>query len=305
MDAIESLQEAAERVSRLPATGPPGWLRHKTMAALHDLLACACAAAEVGRPLEEMRQATAVARRFYGRHSRILAHTQTWPRGYPGDFELIERLLDVTADGEPGTIEHALDACVLQLPIVWQHRAKIAWQARLLRRCLGGATDIRMLSIACGGSRDLMLLEPHELSRIGVVLADLDAAALQLSSARLTGRVRDLTLVPGNVFRTVNRVRAAGPFDVILIGGLLDYLPDRAARGLLDHAVTMLAAGGALGATNIAAGNPWRLMLDLIADWTLIERDGAEMRRLVSFPDLSSNVAPDDSRLAWLATVAA
>jgi SAM-dependent methyltransferase len=300
-DAARALQRAGERLTRLPTHGSEGELYHQTLAALHGLLASAAAAAGAGLSYAEMRAATAEAREFCGRHSRTLAHTQRWPRGYPGDFELIERLLDFEPGGEAGTLERALETCILQLPIVWQHRTKVAWQAGLVRRRLSGTAAIRVLSIGCGGARDLSLLALHELGRLEVVLNDLDADALTLSTARLAAGVRGLTCIRGNALRSTTKMRAAGPFDVILVGGLLDYLPERAARTLLRHAGQMLKPEGLLGATNIAAANPWRLMLQLLADWTLIERSHDEMSRLLQEPKLKASIALDDSRLTWLA----
>jgi extracellular factor (EF) 3-hydroxypalmitic acid methyl ester biosynthesis protein len=300
-DAGRALRRAAERLTRVPTRGSEGELYHQTLAALHGLLACAAAAAEAGVSDAEMRLATAGARELCGRHSRTLAHTQSWPRGYPGDFELIERLLDGDPGGEAGTLDRALETCVLQLPIVWQHRAKVAWQAGLVRRRLNGTGTLRVLSIGCGGGRDLLLLEPHELGRLEVVLNDLDADALTLSAARLAGGVRRLTCIRGNALRSATKMRTEGPFDVILVGGLLDYLPERAARTLLRHAGEMLSPQGLLGATNIAAANPWRLMLQLLADWTLIERSRDEMSRLMQQPKLRASITLDDSRLTWLA----
>jgi len=300
-EAGRALHRAAERFTGLPARGPEGELYHQTLAALHGLLACAAAAVEAGLSDAEMRAATAAARELCRRCSRTLAHTQRWPRGYPGDFELIERLLDGEPGGDAGALDRALETCVLQLPIVWQHRAKVAWQAGLVRRRLGGSDAIRVLSIGCGGARDLLLLAPHELGRLEVVLNDLDADALTLSTARLAGGVRRLTCIRGNALRSTTKMRAEGPFDVILVGGLLDYLPERAARTLLRHAGQMLKPEGLLGATNIAAANPWRLMLQLLADWTLIERSHDEMSRLLQEPKLTASIALDDSRLTWLA----
>ena len=303
---MADLLEAVEQVTRLPTRGPAPWLHHQALSALHRFLTAACGATAVGMPLSDMRALTVEARLHCARYSRTLAHTQAWPRGYPGDFELIERLLDADPGGEPGTLERVLEGCVLQLPIVWQHRAKVAWQAQLVRRRLGraGGERVRVLSIACGGSRDLLLLEPHELGRLDVVLSDLDRDALALSQARLAPRVGRLVSVPGNALRSAIRLRAHGPFDVILIGGLLDYLPERAARMLLNQAAVMLAPGGLLGATNIAAGDPWRLMLELLAGWTLIERSEDQMTQLMSLPDITSSVVLDESRLTWLVTAA-
>lgn len=301
--AIEELRRAALRLSELPERGPPVWLYHQTLGAIHGLLARASAADDVGAPLAEMRAVTDGARRSCARFSRTLAHTQSWPRGYPGDFELIERLLDAQPGGEPGTLEQVWETCVLQLPIVWQHRAKVAWQAGLVRRRMSGRGAVRVLSIGCGGARDLLLLEPHELGRLEIVLNDLDTDALTLAATRLGGGVQRLKCIPGNALRSATKMRAEGPFDVILVGGLLDYLPERAARTLLRHAGEMLNPEGLLGATNIASGNPWRLMLELLADWTLIERSHDEMSRLLHQPKLKVSIGLDDSRLTWLAVV--
>jgi SAM-dependent methyltransferase len=303
-EAERALQRSAARLTRLPVRGPDVELYHQALAALHELLACASAAERAGVPDAQMQVATAPAREFCGRYSRTLAHTQRWPRGYPGDFELIERLLDADPGSETGTLERALETCVLQLPIVWQHRVKVAWQAALVRRRLGGTGAIRVLSIGCGGARDLLRLEPHELGRLELVLNDLDADALTLAAARLLGGVRQLTCLRGNALRSTTKMRAEGPFDVILVGGLLDYLPERAASLLLRHAGGMLSPQGLLGATNIAAPNPWRAMLRLLAGWTLIERSQAEMSRLLHDPALKSSIGLDDSRLTWLAVAA-
>jgi extracellular factor (EF) 3-hydroxypalmitic acid methyl ester biosynthesis protein len=300
-EAERALQRSAARLTRLPARGPAGQLYHQTLAATHDLLACAAAAEQAGVPYAEMRAATAQARELCGRYSRTLAHTQRWPRGYPGDFELVERLLDGDPGGEAGTLSRALETCVLQLPIVWQHRVKVAWQAGLVRRRLGGPGPIRVLSIGCGGARDLLRLEPHELGRLEIVLNDLDADALALAAARLAGGVRKLTCLRGNALRSTTKMRAEGPFDVIVVGGLLDYLPERAARTLLRQASGMLSPAGLLGVTNIAAPNPWRPMLQLLAGWTLIERSYDEMSRLLHDPKLKASIVLDDSRLTWLA----
>jgi hypothetical protein len=62
-----------------------------------------------------------------------------------------------------------------------------------------------------------------------------------------------------------------------------------------------LKPGGLLGATNIAAANPWRHMLQLLTNWTLIERSEDEMSSLLRAPKLKTSIALDDSGLTWLA----
>lgn len=132
-----------------------------------------------------------------------------------------------------------------------------------------------------------------------------DGAAIELSRSRIEGRVRSLACIQGNALRLANRLHAVGPYDVIVAGGLLDYLPPRAARLLLRRMVGMLAPGGLLGVTNLARGNPWRILLELIAGWKLIERDEADMRGLLpTGDDFATEVVLDPTRLTWLMTLA-
>lgn len=296
------LARAAIDLAGLPVFCPGNRLYNLAFAAVYRFLSSAEAAESAGATPEELSAVTATARAFAGRHSVTIAHAQTWPRGYPGDFQIVERMLDGVPDGAAGSVQYAIDRCMLQLPIVAQHRAKVLWQAGLVRRgLLAGAR--RVLSIACGGSRDLMLLEAPELAPLELTLTDSDDAALELSAQRLSGRVRSLRRIQGNVLRAANRLRAAGPFDVILVGGLLDYLPRRAAVTLLRQAVTMLAPGGVIGATNIGAPNPFRLWLELIADWPLIERDRRAMEDLARACGAGAELELDATGLTHLMTL--
>ena len=119
---MADLLDAVEQVTRLPPRGPAPWLHHQALAALHRFLTAACGAAAVGMALSDMRELTVEARLHCARYSQTLAHTQARPRGYPGDFELIERLLDTDPGGELGTLERVLEGCVL--PVVEPDDAK-------------------------------------------------------------------------------------------------------------------------------------------------------------------------------------
>src|SRR4051794_32201983 len=179
--ALHELRAAASSLASL-AAGPADRLYHLVTAGFHRILAAAFAAEVAGASRSERREATAAARAFCARFSPFVAHAQTWPCGYPGDFQIIERLLDGRAEGTPGTLGHAVEDAVLRLPIVVQHRAKVLWQADLVRRQLVVRPNLRVLSIGCGGCRDLLQLQPEELARLSVVLNDLDAEALALAT---------------------------------------------------------------------------------------------------------------------------
>jgi SAM-dependent methyltransferase len=298
---LREVARAADRLAHLPANGEPVWRQHEASAAFHALLAAAAVADAAGVPREALRQAAQPAR-VAAASSSLIAHAQTWPLGYPGDVVLIDQLIEGRSTAVPGSMGRLVDELVQQLPIVWQHRNKVAWQAGLVRRRLGGAARLSVLSLGCGSSADLGLLEDHELARLDVTLSDTEPQALERSNKRLAGRVASLALIQGNALRIGRRARPRAPFDLVLAGGLLDYVPTRAAELLVQEVLPLLAPGGTLGVTNIAADNPWRLLLEVVCDWPLIERTAGDMARLLDHPGLTFDLSREQTRLTWLAT---
>jgi extracellular factor (EF) 3-hydroxypalmitic acid methyl ester biosynthesis protein len=136
--------------------------------------------------------------------------------------------------------------------------------------------------VACGGSRDVAAIAPSLRGRgVQLVLNDADPDALALSSRRAAAARAAVTTVPGDVFRAVRRLARMEPFDAVVAGGLFDYLDDRAAIWLLSR-LRALAPGGALCFTNLAPGSPYLGWLDHLAGWSMIYRDEAAVRRLLS-----------------------
>ena len=88
-------------------------------------------------------------------------------------------------------------------------------------------------------------------------------------------------LRPGNALKVVRKTAQLGAiFDLVLAGGLFDYLPDRQAAYLIQHACSLLRRGGTFFFTNIARGNPYRPLIEYFGDWFLIERSEEDVLRL-------------------------
>ncbi|MBM7169305.1 hypothetical protein JQK87_12925 [Streptomyces sp. G44] len=223
------------------------------------------------------------------RASPLVLRAQEQRRGYPGDFEIIEHIVSGRNEAEPGTVGWYIDSFLQASPITQQHRNKIAHQEELIRRGLAARPydrqGRRILLIACGGAADLRTVEP-ELFDDGdvVVLNDVDPDALAHARAHVaTGVNKHISEVCGNVFTALPELGALGPYDLILAGGLFDYLEDRYARLLITYAMTRLCApGGVFYFSNISAGNPFGQLMKYLADWPLIERGESGVDALVA-----------------------
>jgi extracellular factor (EF) 3-hydroxypalmitic acid methyl ester biosynthesis protein len=228
------------------------------------------------------------ARHVHGR-SPFISHLQHWPRGYPGDFEAIERILSGRVEAPAGTLEHWLEYYALGCPVSQQHRLKVRKQADVIARVAFEREQARILVLACGSAPDLRSLCP-QLARTSAsfVLADMDPAALALSRRFLDPFVPRIQYVQANVVTGLDQLRGLGPFDLVVAGGLFDYLPDRAATILLRRAFgRLLGADGGMLFTNIATGNPYRCWIEYMGAWKLIERNEDQIHGLLDAAGLA------------------
>ena len=105
---------------------------------------------------------------------------------------------------------------------------------------------------------------------------------------------------------TFARRLTRGAFDLVLAGGLVDYLNERTATLLIQLAVRALAPGGTFYFTNIAAGNPYRPLIEYFGNWTLIERSEEDIYRYCENAGVSRGnvtIRRDETGLALLVEV--
>ncbi|MEU7860500.1 class I SAM-dependent methyltransferase [Nonomuraea sp. NPDC049141] len=111
-------------------------------------------------------------------------------------------------------------------------------------------------------------------------LNDVDSDALQYALTHLPPATRAQTAAaPGNVLRTAAHLAADhGPFDLVLAGGLFDYLEERFARALIRTTLSRLCRpGGTFDFSNIATPNPYAALMTHIGRWNLVERTPADI----------------------------
>jgi extracellular factor (EF) 3-hydroxypalmitic acid methyl ester biosynthesis protein len=264
-----------------------------------------------GDAREEIRRQFAHCRSLMSQ-SPILRRTQVWPRGYQGDFETIEAIVSGDLSHTSAAVDE-LERFIFASPVVQQHRNKIAVQsayasAAMMKREQSG--DVRILSTACGGSADLaQALSARPQFKGEIVINDQDQDALELSIKRLVSVSSEASIIPwsGNVLQLLRRPASIGPCDLVIAGGLCDYLDERPLVFLLRQVWhSLLKPGGAFFWTNIAFGNPYRFWMEYLVDWFLIERTrGAILNSCAQagIPRSSINLELDQTGLTWLVEI--
>jgi extracellular factor (EF) 3-hydroxypalmitic acid methyl ester biosynthesis protein len=306
---LECLAEAAQSLFSLGQEDLSDENRfHDVVAAMHRVCVSIAEAERRGCEPAAIREAAAHAHAAH-QLSPFVHRLQTWPRGYPGDFETIEHLLHQQVLAPVGTLGFWIETYVLGTLIAQQHRNKIAAQAEEIQRLLEVGKPARILMIAANSGSDLARVS-HQLQRSDchVVLNDNDPDALAFCLDRLSAVRHRLEVVAGNPVRSLPRLARHGPFDLVLAGGLFDYLPERLAELQLRGAwQRLLAPGGRFFFSNLGRRNPYRVWMEYLADWHVIERSDADLRRLIAAacgPTARCDVRTEATGLTWLVSVA-
>ena len=280
---------------------------HRVLALVHQICASILACEEAALTRDEIVAILEPVRRIHAR-SPFVARLQQWPRGYPGDFETVEYLCSGANRATEGTIEHACEAYALSRSIAQQHRNKVQHQAsRILRTMIANPRQTRIASLACGSCPDLRSMLEQLPSLAGDLwLNDGDRAAIEFSAHALRS-IRDrIHFRIGDVL-SVARSMPRNAFDLVLAGGLYDYLDARKATLLLKIAYGLLVPGGTFFFTNIGEGNPYRPLIEYFGDWKLIERSEEDVYAFcdaAGIPRSNVSIRREETGLALLIEVA-
>lgn len=297
-----SIKEFLRLNTNLSANSSLNYLRASTI--LHSLLD-AILMAEKQQTKEALRNKLLEVRRIH-RQSPLFVRTQDWPRGYAGDFETIEYIIEGKNKSQENTLGYYLESIVQNSPIIQQHRNKVSHQARLILDKAYEKNDARILSIGCGSSADLHSIQ-NSLKRtnVEITLFDMDEGALACSEAKLD-MIRDkCSFIQGNLLRLVKKIDKK--FDLILIGGVFDYLTDKTIVFLLKKLFAEnMNPEAELFFTNIAKGNPYRTWMEYLLDWELIERTQEGIQALFEqsqLPGSNIHITKEETGLTFLAHI--
>jgi hypothetical protein len=310
---VHQLQRAEELTRGWSDAEQTNQLTHSALRGCLDRLAATNCWGEANRlPSSELwRRAS-----HWLKVGNLQLHARTKPRGYAGDFEMLEKICTGFLCDHP--LGNAFDRFFQSriAPQAVRNRTQLIADSivRFVRGRDGGA--VHVASVGSGPAIDvrsaLDRLSSHERREVRITLMDLDPAALDHARRQIEplldqGRIR---CVRENLFRIPQKARARkelGDVDFLFCSGLFDYLDDQAAVAMLTTFWGRLAPAGALLAFNFGPQNTSRDYMEWIGNWYLIYRDRYDMLRLAEQSGLDADrmtVAAEDTgaNLYWHAT---
>lgn len=206
------------------------------------------------------------------------------PAGHAGDPTALAHLHANRPEGD-GPLGELLDEWLLSLPTARGLRERTALLAELVLERIPHDGALRMLLLNVGSGAMLGHLAPH-LGRVRgeLVCVDDSKECLATASRVLTDRSRELRvrLVQDELGRVcLGRARVPHPtVQVLVLDGLVDYVPERVAASLLRWAVDHVAPGGHLLLTSLVESADAPLWRHLIA-WPTVRHADASLLGLL------------------------
>lgn len=235
----------------------------------------------------------------YFMRSRFAERAYYKPKGYAGDFELIELIYHNKPDGD-GKLGRLIDGWLLeQIPsqaVRNRRRLLSGLLDRFCRERLDEGRNINVMNLACGPCRELFdfLACCDYSARISALCVDIDADALQYADQHVNTAPHHATVrfMRENVIKwSLGRANQdLPPQDIIYSSGLCDYLDRRVMLRLVGRCYDQLIPGGVLIVGNFTPANPDRHFMDNIMYWRLIHRDERDMRELFAASPFGGNV---------------
>ncbi|MCB2183708.1 MAG: class I SAM-dependent methyltransferase family protein [Desulfobulbaceae bacterium] len=225
----------------------------------------------------------------YFMRSRFAERAYYKPKGYAGDFNMIEILYANQPDGD-GKLGILIDSWLLRTPAARaiRSRRKLLKNklAEFSKDFLNSGEPVHIVNLACGSNRELFdfLEECTYSDRINALCVDIDSEALQFTNQRVNTfpHKASIRLMTENLVKwALGRVQQNfGQHNIIYSSGLMDYLDDRLVMRFATRCHEHLKPGGKLILGNFAPANPNRTVMDHILQWRLIHRSPDEFKEI-------------------------
>lgn len=205
----------------------------------------------------------------------LLGYTFHKPRGYAGDFELIERIYSKWVSDDDDfkkwdVLYHELESS----KAVRNRKKYFINEVTCLNDSKPGS---HVLNLGSGPCTDLyQYLHQTPSNSLKFDCLDMDVNAIEYGKAVCDNYYNNVGFINQNAFRFRPEIK----YDLIWSAGLFDYFSDKLFVRLLNRMYAILNKGGELVIGNFSPANPSRGMMEVFAQWYLHHRDKSELKQL-------------------------
>jgi extracellular factor (EF) 3-hydroxypalmitic acid methyl ester biosynthesis protein len=219
------------------------------------------------------------------------------PLGYAGDYEMVNMILRSPYEGS-SLFAKLVNTYFLSQPPAEAHRNRIKYLTEQIvtetKRIARLGRPARIFNLGCGPAKEIQdFLIQEDISDLAeFTLLDFNEETLHYTANRLSelkkkcNRRTSVSYLPKSVSQILRDSRRAHgvfiseSYDLVYCAGLFDYLSDRVCRKMMEIFYDLVAPGGLLIATNVAAHNPVRNIMEYVGAWNLIHRDAVQLASL-------------------------
>jgi extracellular factor (EF) 3-hydroxypalmitic acid methyl ester biosynthesis protein len=200
----------------------------------------------------------------------------TQPHGYPGDFEIIDKIYVRHHSPHPRFL--AWDAYFHSQVAPKAVRNRKPYFHCLLDAHYQAHRPLRVLKLASGPGRCMFeWLSDHPDADVAFHCVELDLDAIAYARALNQDYLSRIDFSHQNAVR----FRAAGRYDLIWVAGLFDYFADRVFQSVLRRLIPAIGHGGELVIGNFSLNNPSRAWMEF-GGWMLHHRSADDLVALAS-----------------------
>ena len=198
------------------------------------------------------------------------------PHGYPGDYEIIEKIYLEHTSNDPELRKWDLFFQLQKAPMAVRNRKKYFLDL-LCHLDDRDDTDKRVLNIASGPARDLFdFFSQKKDSSILVDNVEFDPLAISYAKNLCKDFLHNIAFLHTNAFDFTSDKK----YRLIWSAGLFDYLNDKKFIFLLNHLTPLLGDQGEMVIGNFSTNNPTQAYMEVIGDWRLIHRTPEQLAAL-------------------------
>src|SRR5215831_10811680 len=229
--------------------------------------------------------------------SPFIYRTYQKPLGYAGDYEMVNMILRSPYEGS-SLFAKLVNTYFLTQPPAEAHRNRIKYLTEQIvteaKSMAGLGRLARIFNLGCGPAAEIQefLIQEDISDQAEFTLVDFNEETLHYTANRLSelkkkyNRRTSVSYLPKSVSQILRDSRRAQEaftsesYDLVYCAGLFDYLSDRVCRRMIEILYDLVAPGGLLIVTNVAAHNPVRNIMEYVVAWNLIHRNALHLASL-------------------------